>query len=211
MGPMYYMAVIAVVTSLVFKLIAILAWIPLRVAFDRDLRGEMYRALQDYYVTDNPASGIALYIEDKNLGFNTLFHQGKCCLRQSSVFSNLQLNGRLTGSWPWTCNHCDNDYGIRWPYLNSYVRNLCPINSAYSEDCTTTILDSTLHHYDTTAVVFAALMILLDILLLVILDRAYKGRVARGDRGIFSNIFLNNRSAKIMRFEELLSFIEMIN
>ncbi|XP_021352300.1 uncharacterized protein LOC110449640 [Mizuhopecten yessoensis] len=194
---MYYVAVLALVTSLLFKLISILLWIPVRVSFDWDLRGEMYSALHAYYKTDNASPGIDKYLSDNNLGFNTLFYQGKCCLLQSSVFTTLRSTLVLWRDWPWTCYPCEYEKGVRWQILQSHSTAMCPGVSAYTEECTTTVLDSTLHRYDTTAVVFSAIMILLEVLLIIILDRAYKVRVdpKEGEqaRGLFSSLFLNNR------------------
>ncbi|XP_069122023.1 uncharacterized protein [Argopecten irradians] len=187
----HYVAVIALTTSLLFKLLSLFLWIPLKAAFAWNLRTELYSALHAYYITDDAQTDVYLYVDDKNLGFNSLFYQGKCCLQQSSVFDNLP-SGRLSGTVPWTCRHCENEMGVRWPFLRGSTSNLCP-SSAYTEDCTTTVLD-TLWKYDASALAFSIVMMILEVLLIIVIDRVFKSRVSpESQRGLFSEVFLNNR------------------
>ncbi|XP_021371191.1 uncharacterized protein LOC110461827 [Mizuhopecten yessoensis] len=189
---MYYVTTVLLLLSVLLKFVCIMVWIPLRISFDSKIDDAMHSALRTNYQTDRPHT--ELYIEEMNLGFNTLFYRGKCCLNENSFFQQIYYNGRLIEAGaPWTCRHCDSDPTIRWP-LEATVIAKCSSSSVFSTSCTTVVLDNTIHVYDTTAVVLSVFMMILEVLLVVVLDRVYKSRVSPGQsRGLISNTCFNNR------------------
>lgn len=186
---MYYVSVLLLIISILFKCVSISVWIPMRVALDSNLADAMITRLRDSYQTDKPHT--ESYMEETNLGFNTLFFEGNCCLHENSLFQT-RGSQMINTTGPWTCGPCPVVSNVRWPLLDT-VDNDCFKSPAYSMSCTDALSDS-IHLYDTTAVILGILMILLEVLLVISLDRQYKSLVSPGQsRGLFSNTCFNNR------------------
>ncbi|XP_069119414.1 uncharacterized protein [Argopecten irradians] len=180
--PAFYIVTLSgLCVSIVGTILAICAWINVRVELDWNLVPGMRSVLLNYYRTDS--SDNADYYGTANLGFNFLFFEGDCCGVDSiNDFNSVAWTTTyIYSTYPRTC-HIASDT-VRW-YTNRAMSSFK--DTVYSKGCAKEVLNS-IHNYDISGFVLTTLSVVLQVSTVVLLDRRYKQKVSLNQqRGAFS-------------------------